>query len=520
MTTPVRALAVAAGCAGFSFLLSGMFVPAGRARIAGTVVGALPMIPAVLFRIARRGERVRKEQAGYLFQILLSRLSVGEPLELAFGSACVEAKRVWGAHSPLASGLQRLVSDLGSRAPLSQAITRFSARFSCREAEPVLAALAMVRSVGTGVTELLRTGQGMVAESIAVEDAVAAESAQRSTEACVVAAMPPVVALLLGRLAPGYLDPLLLSAFGAWVMAGLYLLSVLSISLVLRVVSGPRPIRTSPDRTVRTSPDRLVRTSPDRLVRTSLDRLVRNKEDGVRRPPALARWLAARLPTGYRVRLERLLSFAGSSDADRVARHMEKKMTMCIAGAALGAFPAAAGGSVWWIPLLALLLPLLQDRDLKRRVDRVRDQILEGFPVFLGLLSAVLHAGIPLSNALDVCLSGIPHPTSPFGRALTNIRAEVQAGRSASHGFDRMASQTDIPEVQASLSLIAQFERTGGHELLSLLRLQVPVCRSLNRNAARKRAEQHTVYLLIPMFLSLLVILAVAGLPALLAFRP
>lgn len=512
MTTPVRALAVAAGCAGFSFLLSGMFIPAGRARIAGTVAGALPMIPAVLFRIARRGERVRKEQAGYLFQILLSRLSVGEPLELAFGSACVEAKRVWGAHSPLASGLQRLVSDLGSRAPLSQAVTRFSARFSCREAEPVLAALAMVRSVGTGVTELLRTGQGMVAESIAVEDAVAAESAQRSTEACVVAAMPPVVALLLGRLAPGYLDPLLLSALGAWVMAGLYLLSVLSISLVLRVVSGPRPIRTSPDRTIRTSPDRTARTSPDRPVR--------NKEDGVRRLPALARWLAARLPTGYRARIERLLSFAGSSDADRVARHMEKKMTMCIAGAALGAFPAAAGGSVWWIPLLALLLPLLQDRDLKRRVDRVRDQMLEGFPVFLGLLSAVLHAGIPLTNALDVCLSGIPHPTSPFGRALANIRAEVQAGRSASHGFDRMASQTDIPEVQASLSLIAQFERTGGHELLSLLRLQVPVCRSLNRNAARKRAEQHTVYLLIPMFLSLLVILAVAGLPALLAFRP
>lgn len=248
--------------------------------------------------------------------------------------------------------------------------------------------------------------------------------------------------------------------------------------------------------------------------------MARRKADVDSRPSAWIRWLATRIPTEYRVRVERLLSFSDSAEADGVARHLAKKGILIAMGAAAGSFPAVAGGSLLWIPLLAGLLPVLQDRDLRNRVTKARDQLLEGFPVFLGLLSAVLHAGVPLTNALDACLSGIPHPDSPFAHALADIRTEVRAGRSAAVGFERMASRTDIPEVQASLSLIAQFERTGGHELLSLLRLQVPVCRSLYRNAARKRAERHAVLLLFPMFLSLLIILAVAGLPAALAFRP
>jgi len=49
--------------------------------------------------------------------------------------------------------------------------------------------------------------------------------------------------------------------------------------------------------------------------------------------------------------------------------------------------------------------------------------------------------------------------------------------------------------------------------------MQVPVCRALSRNAARKRLEERAVLLLLPMTLDLVVILAIAGLPAVMALR-
>ena len=102
---------------------------------------------------------------------------------------------------------------------------------------------------------------------------------------------------------------------------------------------------------------------------------------------------------------------------------------------------------------------------------------------------------------------------------ISEIRAGVRAGQPAANGFDRLAARMAIPEVQAALSLIAQFERAGGRELISLLRMQVPTCWSLYRNAMRKRMEDNAVRLLIPMTLDLLAVLAVTGLPALLSLR-
>jgi Flp pilus assembly protein TadB len=178
-----------------------------------------------------------------------------------------------------------------------------------------------------------------------------------------------------------------------------------------------------------------------------------------------------------------------------------------------------AGGTWICVPALAIALPVLQDRDLHRKAVRMQRGFLHNFPVFLGLMAAILYSGISLSNALELCASSLPDPDGPFGLEIAGIRAATRAGQPAAAGFDRLAARMAVPEIQASLSLLAQYERTGGRELVSLIRMQVPACWAVYRNAIRKQMEEHAVCLLIPMTLDLVAVIALAGLPAMMTFQ-
>lgn len=477
-----------------SLAVAGVFVPSGPVRLVAAVLGALPMIPALSARLARHAERARKEQCGFLFQVLLSRISIGDTLESAFPAAAREVGQTYGVRSSTAGALRDLTSDLGSRTPVAQAMTRFIRKLRCAEAETVFHALASSLFIGSGVMELLRTGQHMVAESLAMEDDVEAETAQRRTEALAIAAMPPVIAAMLRRLVPGYLDPVFSSPSGTWIMAGAYIAAALSAAMVLRILAG---------------------LSRDR----SLRRRGSGKSRGSKSTLWIARYCCKLLPTGYRIRLERALDLIGDVSPDRLARYVGRKLLICAGGVVLGGLLYAAGGSWTLIPGFPAVLAYLHDRDLFHASAEAKRNLLRHFPVFLGLMAAILHAGVSLSNALDLCVSSLPDPEGPLGIEIAEIRAGVRAGRPAANGFDRLAARMAIPEIQASLSLIAQFERAGGRELISLLRMQVPTCWSLYRNAMRKRMEENAVRLLIPMTLDLLAVLAVTGLPALISLR-
>lgn len=502
MSRTLRNLFVLVCCLVCALAAASVYVPAGTARWAAAAAGGVFLAPAVQARLDRRSDRKRLEQCGFLFQVLLSRVSVGDSLETAFSAALNECAAAWGGRSAVSAALRSLVSDLDSRTPMRQALERFSRRISCREAEPVLAALAGSRFAGSGIQELLRTGQGMVAESLAAADSAAAESSQRRAEAMVVAVMPTAAAASLENLVPGYLEPLLASPSGSWIMAALCTASVISVAAVLRILSE---------------------TTGSQERKHSGHAAGRHARGAARSktafPAAFSRISAALFPAVYRVRMERRLDQAGRSGPDRFARYAAAKAGLALIGAAAGTLLNLAGGPRIAIPLLAAGLPVFQDRDLLRSAGRRQREMVFTFPVFLGLLAALLHAGFSLSNALDVCHQAIRDSDGVLGRELAEIRAESHAGRSAGAGFERLAEKASAPELQSTLSLIAQFERTGGHELVSLLRMQVPVCRALSRNAARKRLEERAVLLLLPMTLDLVVILAIAGLPAVMALR-
>lgn len=525
MNPRVRTLLLTGACLLASLLFSGWYVPHGNLRWLAAAVAVLPLIPALRFRLARRDERLLREQGVYLFQVLQSRVSIGEPLARAFAAASREAERVWGTRSSTRSvshsvsgarvlfttALRGLAGELDHRVAWGPALDRFVTRFPCREAAPVLIALAQIQPLGAGAETLLRMGGEMVSEAIAVQDAVTAESAQRQMEAVAVAAMPPVMVWLLGKLAPAYLAPMRATPTGLAVLAALYVLSVLSLALVARVVADPRPSgRRESRRSQRGDSGRPAGRDKRAGLKTALAGLSKQ----------MLAHLSSCLPSTYRARLGRQLAQAAPVPDEALERYLATKAGWVAAGAAIGVFLTwAAGAPAYWIAIGATALPFLQDYDLRRRLERARDRYLETFPVFLGMLTAVLHTGLPLGSALDLSLAALPPAREPFSRALAQIRAETRGGRAAAPGFERMAAHTDIPEIQAALSLIAQYERAGGAQHLALLRLQIPVCRSLYRNTIRRRVERQMARLLVPMFLSLLLVILITGLPAVMGLR-
>ena len=170
---------------------------------------------------------------------------------------------------------------------------------------------------------------------------------------------------------------------------------------------------------------------------------------------------------------------------DHVHFYIGKKILLLTAGATAGALLRMAGASWVFVPGMAIVLPLLQDKDLFRGESRFQTGLLQAFPTFLALMSAILQAGISLGNALDLCADSMHDADGPLRRELAEIQAGKRAGRPVSSGFDLLAARINVPEVQASLSLISQYEKTGGRELVALLQMQVPSCWAIYRQIGR-----------------------------------
>ena len=429
-----------------------------------------------------------------MFQVLLSRISIGESLESAFAIASREVKATCGARSPVSIALRGLTSDLESRTPFIQAMARFSRKLRCKEAEMIFMSLASARFVGSGILELIRAGQRILAESISLLDDVESETAQRRIESMAIAAMPPIVAALLRQFAPEYLAPVLATTAGNWVLTGMYLMSALSIALVLRMLAGPSgPVASH-------RPRLRQRESPAFMAK-------------------LGEPFLRFLPAVYRSRLSRALYPTGRPSMDNIQAYIGKKLLLAASGAVAGTGLRLAGASWVWIPFLVVLLPVFQDKDLFHGSSRFQTGLLHAFPMFLALMAAILQAVISLANALDLCADSMPDTDGPLRQELTEIQAGKRAGRPVSAGFDQLASRVTAPEVQSSLSLIAQYERTGGRELVSLLQMQVPACWAIYRHALRKQMEETAALLLIPMMLDLASVIVIAGYPAMRAFQ-
>jgi Flp pilus assembly protein TadB len=486
-----------------------LFVRDSRVAVPLSLLAAVAPCQSALELLAARRTRTARIHLQLLLQHLCAALTSGRSPETALVEALPAMTRFFGPTSGFCRALRTSVFALQSGRPFADAVRSLPPALPCPESTPLFQALASGRILGPRVLDLLRASLAMTTERMLLEQDAAAQSSARRIEALVLAATPFLVALSLQGAAAGFFEPAFADPRGRLALGAVFVVSVAAASLALRIVSvpakirSPRPFRSLTPRTAATGnplPDPSTSSPP---------------------PPPLPGWL----PAAYARRLLLLFSRSPEDPEAALARHLARLPVRLALGAAVFGVPTLlAGTGPWFIAIAAVagagFFAWLHDRDARAaQVERDRNRVVS-YPTFLGLVLALLSAGLVLRRALEVAREGLPSSDLAVVDDIDRTLARIRAGRTPADALDRLSVECGVPEIASALSLLAQYDRRGGASTLDLLRLQTSSCWALARAETRRRLDEVSTRLLLPTAVDLLAVIALTGIPALLSLQP
>ncbi len=512
-----------------SFLLAGLFADDLTVRVLLSMPAALVLSSGLRSALRERKERSIRDQYQALLQNLCAFLSAGHTPESALQRCADPVAMAFGPRAALPAAIRKASRQMASGRSLPETLSVLVRILPCPEAAPLLEAIGGARLLGGHVLEVLRGAHRMMNELATTRAEAEAAASQRRTEALLLCAMPPAMALLLRLSSPDYMAPAFRNPSGSLLLGVAFLLFMGGMGLTLRLLAGIRKTRAAGEAprdppgaptggptggptgrlSIRASgrwTDRLAATRPIRRLAAAYPR---------RLPPFLReRWFRTQPdePSGSRMETERLCRhMARKAGLLGAALPMAAVLALLVPIPPLAALPA--------VPVFLLGLSCLQDEELRAFDQHRRHRLLLDLPLFLGMLCAMLQAGFSLRRSLEACRPLAGPPGGPLSESLENACSRVASGVSPSSALDAMAEACPIPEAASALSLAAQCERLGGPTPVELLRLQSGACWTLRRSAERASREKDGIRLLLPMVLNLLSVLSVAAAPALSVLR-
>ncbi len=201
------------------------------ATVAGLVLGAAVPYGYLEVRATRRGNAFRAQLPDTL-QLLAGSLSAGYSFPQAVDAVVREGAQ------PIAGELSRAIVESRLGVPIEDALENVATRMDDRDFAWVVMAVRIQREVGGNLSEILTTVAGTMRERERVRRQVQVLSAEGRLSAWILGALPPIFALYLLVVRPGYVRPLYTDALGL-VMLGtaalLFTIGVLWLRKVVRV---------------------------------------------------------------------------------------------------------------------------------------------------------------------------------------------------------------------------------------------------------------------------------------------
>lgn len=447
-----------------------------------------------------------REQYKWLLDHLLSRLSSGSSLENALTTAPDSLASLIGSQTLLARELKQIRSRIAAGHRLNDILRQLSSILPCPEARIFFPSLAILRDSGGQITLFIRQQQRQLIDSLNTAKDVESENAQRRTEAAVLCLMPFVLSLLLSNTAVIRASSSLALTQVACLTA--YILSMAALYLALTGLAPADSIKP------------YNRAYP-----------AWRKFDPVSGKIGLILKRAYRyMPAHIRGRIFHQLQVEvvheQKVDTDVLHLYFCQKARLllfsCLPAIILAlALPARP----LWL-LLPLITVLLQDYQYLARIREQTNFYRLEIPWLLNMINSLLQAGLSLHKSLHIStqvlsdLQGQSHiHFSTITSDIRQIQQRLSMAWPGSKILSSLADESPAPEAQAAFLLMSRFEQSGGTEILQMLQLQCSACWVEQRSALRRKMEQGSLKLLIPMTLDLLAVLLVAMLPAVLSLR-
>lgn len=164
----------------------------------------------------------------------------------------------------------------------------------------------------------------------------------------------------------------------------------------------------------------------------------------------------------------------------------------------------------------ALLLAYTPFMDLENKIKERHNSIVMDLPDFSNKLLILSGAGLSVYAAI-VKVSREMTKDTPFYNALRHSVYLMENGGTPSQAMDDLNNSCNIPEVRRMTSVLLQNMRSGGSEVILLLRELSKELWNNRRANAKKIAEEAGTKLLFPMMIMLLAVILIVGAPAIMS---
>ena len=480
-------------CIALVFILSSAFLPQFKIRLLLSVpLGIFPFISCVRVLYGKRTSTLRAQNK-VLMQSLCTSVSDGYSIERAFLCARVDIEKAFGRHAQFAQALKEVEHQLSAHEPLDSCMIRFCHKLDYYETLPVLHALSLQKTVGNQIISILRSCCQMLSELHAVASEVEANNAGKNTEAFLLCLMPFGVTYMLSITSGDYLIQAQNSSVGRILMAVAFIIAIFSCTYLFSLI-GERPSKN------KFSFQNSFQKIPEKW---------KKKIHG----------FALSLPSMYTTKVLEWCNEISFSTMETFDGFIYKTLSTILLLTPLFLLVfMLLSLPVFLVLFLDLLLLVLFHVDQQSMVNKRRLILMEDLPLFISMLSTLLESGILLPKALSTCGYAFSDQ-SCLREELQHIITTIEGGVSAADALESFSHRISIPEAQSALLLAARYERSGGNEVLGLLRLQASSCWALCRNASRKKREREAFTMIFPMMLDFVSVLLVAIAPALNTFQ-
>ena len=175
----------------------------------------------------------------------------------------------------------------------------------------------------------------------------------------------------------------------------------------------------------------------------------------------------------------------------------------------------------WLYPVgvicLSVILYLSKDRDLSEALKKRHQRLEAAYPDFVEKFVLLFGAGLNVRN-IFLRLEKDETTDEVLRGELMLLRRDLGNGILEYEAYDRFAGRIGSRMYTALVSLLIQNQKKGNTELLKMLEEAAGEAFTIRKNLAKKRGEEASTKLLVPMMMLLGVVMVVIILPAFMAF--
>jgi tight adherence protein B len=223
----LAALVVGFGAAGF--LVGLMLHKALLGPALAVATGVLPLAYVNVRKAQRRGALAN--QLGEALGMMASSLRSGYSFMRAMQVVRDEMD------APISEEFGRVLDEMNVGVSHERALQHLLERCPTGDIELVVTACQIQANVGGNLAQILDTTSNMIRERARLQGEIAALTAEGRLSAGILVIMPPMLAALVSRLSPGYLDPLIQTQVGMGLLGGAVGSMIMGILVIKKMLA-------------------------------------------------------------------------------------------------------------------------------------------------------------------------------------------------------------------------------------------------------------------------------------------